>query len=155
MSYQCLKKKIQITKQIMDQSFYYLKFQKYERVLFDQIEMFSKNVLSPKLCGLDKDILYNMPSYIYWKLAKKVRRVWCYRYSSDGPKQGTRLSSTWSSPYSQTGYLRFRRLWASFSRVLASINKTFILTTTRSSRLLFYDVLRLSWCFVISWDPKS
>ena len=54
MSYQCLKKKIQIAKQIIDQSVYYLEFPKYLRALFEQIKKFSEKILSPKLCGFGK-----------------------------------------------------------------------------------------------------
>ena len=34
----------------------------FERVLFEQIENFSEKILSPKLCGLEKAILHNIPS---------------------------------------------------------------------------------------------
>ena len=61
----------------------------FERVLFEQIERFAEKILSPKLCGFRKghstqhallNILKN------WQ--KNFRQVWCYRNSSDGPKQG-------------------------------------------------------------------
>ena len=66
----------------------------FERVLFEQIEKFSEKILSPKLCSFRKGhstqhALLNLLKN--WQ--KNFRQVWCYRNSSDGPKQGIRLSS--------------------------------------------------------------
>ena len=42
-----------------------------------------------------------------------------------------------------------------FQEFCASINKTFILTTTLGTRVSFYEVLTVPWYFLISTDPKS
>ena len=66
----------------------------FERVLFEQIEKFSEKILSPKLRGFRKGHPTQHALTSAVKLAKNFRQVWCYSNSSDGPKQGIRLSST-------------------------------------------------------------
>ena len=77
-----------------------------ERFLFEQIEKFAKEILSPNLCGFRK---CHSTQHALLNLLKNWRKVWCYRNSSAGPKQGIRLSPT-SSPQSQIGCLWFCRL---------------------------------------------
>ena len=43
----------------------------------------------------------------------------------------------------------------SFQEYFGSINKIFNLAGRLGTRLLFYEVLRLYGCFLISHDPKS
>ena len=58
-----LKKKIQITKQTIDQSVYYLQFQKYLREFFlSRLKSFPKKSYQQNCVVLEKAILHNMPS---------------------------------------------------------------------------------------------